>query len=85
MQGSNPLVNLLLGIVAVIVIGATIVLGFFALLALIAITLVTAAVVGARIWWARRQAPTREPFARNATGDDFIEGEFHVVKKPKHS
>jgi hypothetical protein len=61
-KGGNPLV-----------IGVLVVLGFFAFLALSAMALVAAAVIGARRWWMRRSSPK----------GDFIEGEFHVVKKPK--
>ncbi|MDA0705411.1 MAG: hypothetical protein O2907_10240 [Proteobacteria bacterium] len=72
-EGSNPLVNLLLVIVAAIVIGVSVVLGFFAFLALSAMALVAAAVIGVRRWWLQR----------SSSKGDFIEGEFHVVKKPK--
>ena len=74
-QGTHPLARLLLVIGTALLIGVSVVLGFFAFLALSVIALVTAAVVGARLWWAGRRAPRR----------DFIEGEFHVVKKPKSS
>jgi hypothetical protein len=74
-EAGNPLLKLLLVIGAVIVIGISIVVGFLAFLALSAIALVAAAVIGVRHWWSKRHVPQ----------GDVIEGEFHVVKKPKNS
>lgn len=74
-QGGNPLVTVLLFIVTAIVIGVSIVLGFFAFLALSTLAIVSAIVVAVRHWWAKRQSPKGE----------VIEGEFHVVKRPKNS
>ena len=84
MQGGNPLANILVVIVGAIIIGVSIVLGFFAFLALSAIILVTAAIIGVRVWWAKRNMPKNvEPSA--PVDGEFIEGEFHVVKKDKNS
>jgi len=74
-QGSNPLVTLLLFIVAVVVVGISFVLGLFAFLALSAFTVVAAVAVAIRLWWAKRRLPQ----------SNVIEGEFHIVKKPKNS
>ena len=82
--GGNPIANILVVIVGAIVIGVSIVLGFFAFLALSAIILTAAAVIAIRAWWARRQMPNH-PDTGTATQSDFIEGEFHVVKKRKNS
>ena len=83
MPGSNPLANILVVLLGAIVIGVTLVLGFFAFLVLSTIVLVAAAVIAVRVWWAKRHLP---PAARgNAPQGDLIEGEFHVVKKDKNS
>ncbi len=79
LPSGNPLANALVVIVGAIVIGVSIVLGFFAFLALSAVILVAASVIGVRAWWAGRQMP------KNAEQDGVIEGEFHVVKKDKNS
>ncbi len=79
LPSGNPLANALVVIVGAIVIGVSIVLGFFAFLALSAVILVAASVIGVRAWWAGRQMP------KNAEQDGAIEGEFHVVKKDKNS
>ena len=82
--GGNPLANVLVVIVGAIVITVSLVLGFFAFLALSAVVLVAAAVIGIRVWWAKRNMPKNaEPTAN--VGAEFIEGEFHVVKKDKNS
>ena len=82
--GGNPLANALVVIVGAIVITVSLVLGFFAFLALSAVVLVAAAVIGIRVWWAKRNMPKNaEPTAN--VGAEFIEGEFHVVKKDKNS
>jgi hypothetical protein len=83
-QGGNPLANILVVIVGVIVIGVTVVLGFFAFLALSAIVLVAGTVIAARVWWARRKLPPTTESNANFD-EEVIEGEFHVVKKDKTS
>ncbi|MGI9271053.1 MAG: hypothetical protein ACR2QT_04710 [Woeseiaceae bacterium] len=83
-QGGNPLANILVVIVGAIIIGVSVVLGFFAFLALSAIILVAAAVIGVRVWWAQRKMPKNAEPAASVDGE-FIEGEFHVVKKDKNS
>ena len=82
--GGNPLANALVVIVGAIVITISLVLGFFAFLALSAVVLVAAAVIGIRAWWARRSMPKNAEPATTSDGQ-FIEGEFHVVKKDKNS
>ncbi len=83
----NPIANVLVIIVGALIIGASIVLGFFAFLILSAIVLMSAAVVGLRVWWLKRK------MARGGvdTGDgvtvrrrvDVIEGEYRVVGKDR--
>ena len=84
LSSGNPLVNVLVVILGAIVIGVTVVLGFFAFLALSAIILVAASVIGVRVWWARRQMP-KQAVPEDKPRGDTIEGEFHVVKKDKNS
>ncbi len=80
----NPLANALVVILGAIIIGVTIVLGFFAFLALSAIILLAASVIGVRAWWAGRQIPKRAE-SDGAKQGEYIEGEFHVVNKDKNS
>ena len=82
--GSNPLANVLVVIVGAIIIGVSLVLGFFAFLALSAAVLVAAVIMSIRSWWLGRKAP-RQPGAERAKDGDLIEGEFHVVKRDKNS
>ena len=83
-QGGSPLANILVVIVGAIIIGFSVVLGFFAFLALSAVVLVAAVVIGVRVWWAKRQMPKNAESGPTVDGE-FIEGEFHVVKKDKNS
>ena len=82
--GSNPLANVLVVIVGAIIIGVSLVLGFFAFLALSAAVLVAAVIMSVRSWWLGRKAPRHQSPERAKDGD-LIEGEFHVVKKDKNS
>ena len=75
---------LLVVIIGAIVITVSLVLGFFAFLALSAVVLVAAAAMGIRLWWAKRQMPRNAGPTTRVDGE-FIEGEFHVVKKDKTS
>ena len=81
----NPIANVLVIIVGALVIGASIVLGFFAFLILAAIVLMSAAVVGLRVWWLKRKmarggaAPGSDETVRARV--EVIEGEYHVVRK----
>jgi uncharacterized membrane protein YphA (DoxX/SURF4 family) len=79
----NPIANALVVVVGALVIGASIVLGFFAFLVLAGIVLVLGAIVSLRVWWFNRKLrremdkqPTRTDSARL----HVIEGEYHVVK-----
>ncbi len=79
LPSGNPLANVLVVILGAIIIGVSVVLGFFAFLALSAIILIAATVIGVRVWWAGRQKPEK------VQPDGVIEGEFHVVNKDKNS
>ena len=82
--GNNPLANVLVVIVGAIIIGVSLVLGFFAFLALSAAVLVAAVIMNIRSWWIGRKAP-RQHSSERAKDGDLIEGEFHVVKRDKNS
>jgi hypothetical protein len=82
--GGNPLANALVVVVGAIVITVSLVLGFFAFLALSAVVLVAAAVIGIRVWWAQRKMPAQAASTTSAESE-LIEGEFHVVKRDKTS
>ena len=84
----NPIANALVIVAGILVVGLAIVLGFFAFVALSAIVLVSAAVIGIRVWWLNRklraggaggQASAAGSDARAPV--DVIEGEYRVVGK----
>lgn len=84
----NPIANALVIVAGVLVLSLAIVLGFFAFVALSAIVLVSAAVIGIRVWWLNRRlrAGGAGGPATAAGGDgrgkvDVIEGEYRVVGK----
>ena len=88
-RAGNPIANALVIIAGVLIIGASIVLGFFAFLALGAIILVSAAVIGIRVWWLKRKLG---PHAKSSGADagrkangtiEIIEGEYHVVRRDR--
>ena len=84
----NPIANALVILVGALVIGASIVVGFFAFVILASLFVIFAAIVGIRLWWFSRKLD-------KATGDDtatrtrtpgqdgVIEGEFRVVEKDR--
>ncbi|MCH7821887.1 MAG: hypothetical protein IIA07_07720 [Proteobacteria bacterium] len=81
----NPIANALVVIVGALVIGVSIVLGFFAFLALGAVILVATAFVGARMWWLQRMmrndSGVNDATARQRSSGGVIEGEFQVIHK----
>jgi len=83
----NPIANVLVIIAGALVIGASIVLGFFAFLVLAAAVLVSAAVIGIRVWWLNRKIKRGQ--TRNGPGKGrpvstgVIEGEYKVVVKER--
>ena len=81
----NPIANVLVIIVGALVIGASIVLGFFAFLILAAIVLMSAAVVGLRVWWLKRKMTRNGAVSGEAETVvrriDVIEGEYQIHKQ----
>jgi predicted lipid-binding transport protein (Tim44 family) len=83
----NPIANALVVVAGALVVGASIVLGFFAFVALSGIVLVSAAVIGIRVWWLKRkiergQSQTGAQHQHRAPGG-VIEGEYKVVDKDR--
>ena len=77
---TNPIANLLIIAAGVVVIGVSVVLGFFAFVVLATAVTIAAAVLGIRIWWLNRKLkkqPGGAAGSRQATG--VIEGEYKVV------
>jgi predicted lipid-binding transport protein (Tim44 family) len=83
----NPIANVLVIIVGALAIGASIVLGFFAFIALSGIILVTAAIIGIRVWWFKRKLRQGSPLNDASRGpksaDRVIEGEYQVIQKDR--
>jgi predicted lipid-binding transport protein (Tim44 family) len=84
-SAGNPIANILVVIAGALVIGASIVLGFFAFVALSAIVLVSAAIIGIRVWWLNRKISRGRPASGSQPQRDasrgVIEGEFKVIDK----
>ena len=85
LPAGNPIANVLVVIAGVLAIGVFIVLGFFAFVALSTIFLVTAAIIGVRVWWFKRKLPKGPPTGTGSAGRStvhgVIEGEYHEVQK----
>ncbi|MDH3533659.1 MAG: hypothetical protein OEO82_12070 [Gammaproteobacteria bacterium] len=83
--GSNPLANALVIVAGALVIGVSVVIGFFTFLALSALILVSAAIIGVRIWWLNRKLraqPQADAVGSQPTKSaGVIEGEFYVVRE----
>jgi len=80
----NPIANLLVVVVGILTIGAFIVLGVFAAVALGGIIAVMASVLAIRMWWLGRRLPQQDRAAKKTTHRHpsdvtVIEGEFQVV------
>lgn len=83
-SSGNPIANALVVIVGVLTIGAFIVLGVVAAVAIGGIVLVMAAVLGIRIWWLGRKLPKQgKPLSQRehsgSSANTVIEGEFQIV------
>ena len=79
----NPIANALVVVVGALVIGASVVLGFFAFLVLAGIVLVLGAIVSLRVWWFNRKLKRemdKRPPQPGSARLHVIEGEYHVVK-----
>lgn len=82
----NPLANALVVIVGTVMIGLSLILGFFAFIAIGSVVLVMAAIIGIRIWWLQRRLRKEgvlRPDAPEASGGsiEIIEGEYRVVSR----
>lgn len=86
-SGGNPIANVLVVIAGMLIVGASIVLGFFAFVALSGVVLVSAAVIGIRVWWLKRKMQrgqaTGGPQATRQAPGGVIEGEYKVVDKDR--
>lgn len=79
----NPVANALVVIVGTLVIGASVVLGFFAFLVIASVVLVLGAIVSLRVWWFNRKlrhASANQAPRPGSARLHVIEGEYHVVK-----
>ena len=82
----NPLANALVIVVGTLLIGASLVLGLFAFIAIGSLVLVMAAIIGVRVWWlqrklakaARKQAGRKRPAGESV---EIIEGEYRIVSR----
>jgi predicted lipid-binding transport protein (Tim44 family) len=87
LPAGNPIANALVIIAGVLAIGVFIVLGFFAFVALSAIFLVMAAIIGVRVWWFKRKLQKSSPTGTASSGRSsvrgVIEGEYHEVQKDR--
>jgi len=79
LPGGNPLANALVVVAGLLVVAASLVLGFFALIALLAFAAVVAAVVGIRLWWFGRKV--RKAAEARGRESNAIEGEFVVISR----
>jgi len=83
-SAGNPIANVLVVIVGMLTIGAFIVLGVVAAVAMGGIVLVLAAILGVRMWWLGRKMPKQNRTANSQRHSDpadptVIEGEFQDV------
>ena len=60
-------------VAGLVVLGVSLVLGFFALAALFGFALIVAMVIALRVWWLHRQLD------KAAAGDDYLDAEYTVV------
>ena len=84
MPAGNPLANLLVIVVGVLTIAMSVVIGFFAFVALAGFVLIIATVVGIRGWWLRRQFRSAQSKGNGTetpaqAPKSVIEGEYKVV------
>ncbi len=79
LPGGNPLANILVIVVGALVLAASFVVGFVALVVLASVVLIMAAVIGVRLWWLTWRA--RRAAAKSPTANGAIEGEFVVVTR----
>ncbi|MFQ5549464.1 MAG: hypothetical protein ACE5FV_14320 [Woeseia sp.] len=85
LPASGPIANIIVVVVGALIIGATIVLGVFAFLALGVIILLSAAVLGIRVWWlGRRKRRSGGAGRSESAGNSVIEGEYRVVTEQRN-
>lgn len=80
----NPIANALVIVVGALVIGASIILGFFAFVLLASVLIVLSAIVGLRVWWFNRKldkSAARQGGKKPAPGESIIEGEYRIVRR----
>ena len=78
----NPIANALVVVAGVLAIAASVVLGFFAFVALSAVILIAASIIGIRVWWLKRKIHDSPELSRTAgrtAPDSVIEGEYRVI------
>lgn len=84
LPAGNPIASALVIVVGTLAIGASILLGFLAFVALGSIILVIAGIVGMRLWWFNRRLRKNTGGRRTASAgreaaNGVIEGEYRVV------
>ena len=87
MHTANPIANALVVLVGVLVIAASVVLGFVAFVVLGSVLLVLGAIVSLRMWWLNRKlgrTAHRRPGQAGSAEGGVIEGEYHVVKRDEN-
>ncbi|MFQ6005873.1 MAG: hypothetical protein ACE5OQ_10250 [Woeseia sp.] len=84
LPAGGPIANIIVVVVGALIIGATIILGVFAFIALAAIILISAAVLGIRVWWLdRKKQRSGEARHSDSGGNAIIEGEYRVVAESR--
>jgi hypothetical protein len=82
-ETGNPFANLLVVVAGVIFIGISVLVSVFAFAVLGAVILVTAAIIGLRVWWLNRRLGRKATSKAGRRGGirrpDVIEGEYRVV------
>ena len=86
--GGNPVANALVVVVGTLVVGVAVVLGFFAFVALAALVLLSAGVIGIRLWWLQRKFSRYEPGRRRHNPSKrhpggVIEGDYRVIREDR--
>ncbi len=79
LPGGNPLANILVIVVGALVLAASFVVGFVALVVLASVVIMMAAIIGLRLWWLTWRA--RRAAKSSSTESTAIEGEFIVVTR----
>lgn len=88
LPAGNPLANVLVVIVGIIVISLSLALGFVVFVGIAGFMLIMAAVVSVRVWWLKRRFAAKvgdKPRHPPGTAGTIriIEGEYHEVRKSR--